>query len=176
MEKIWTNENDEEVLMKFNLSIDGEKKEFDIIEKEGGFELESENRKKSFTINKLWGRNLLIKDENNKIYDVFVDKLEEGHCVFFKGRSFVIRNATSRKKSGGFDIEGEVVIKSPLPGQIKKVFKNINDEVEEGDSILVLEAMKMENEIKSPKKGIVTSISVKEGDSVDPKVILFSVE
>ncbi len=162
--------------MKFSLSIDGEKRDFDILDNDGEFEFRSGDKRKIYTINKLWSRNILIKDENNKVYNVFVDKFEDGHCVFFKGRSFAIKSATSRKTGGGFDMEGEVVVKSPLPGLIKKIFKNENDEVEEGESILVLEAMKMENEIKSPKKGIIKRISVEEGGSVDPKAELFSVE
>lgn len=162
--------------MKFSLSIDGEKKEFHILDHDGEFELKIGDLKRKYTINKLWSRNILIKDEKNRVYNVFVDKLEEGHCVFFKGRSFTIKDATSRKTGGGFDMEGEVVIKSPLPGQIKKVFKKVNDEVDEGESILVLEAMKMENEIKSPKKGIIKRLSVEEGGSVDPNSVLFSVE
>lgn len=162
--------------MRFSLSIDGEKKEFDILENDEEFEFKFGDKSKKYTINKLWSRNILIKDENNKVYNVFVDKFEDGHCVFFKGRSFAIKDATSRKTGGGFDLEGEIVIKSPLPGQIKKIFKSENDEVEEGESILVLEAMKMENEIKSPKKGVIKKISVKEGDSVDPKAELFIVE
>ncbi len=162
--------------MKFNLSIDGEKKEFEILDKDGKYEFKYKDNKKKYSIDKLWGRNILIKDENNKVYNVFVEKFEEGHCVFFKGRSFTIKDATSRKQGVGFDIEGEVTIKSPLPGQIKKVFKKVDDEVEEGESILVLEAMKMENEIKSPKKGVLKKISVKEGGSVDPQTDLFTVE
>ena len=162
--------------MKFNLSIDGEKKEFEILDKDGVFEFRFGEKRKAYTIDKLWGRNILIKDDKNKVYNVFVEKFDEGHCVFFKGKSFTIKDATSRKKGGGFDVEGEITIKSPLPGQIKKVFKKVDDEVEEGESILVLEAMKMENEIKSPKKGVIKKISVKEGGSVDPQTDLFSVE
>ncbi|MEN8154162.1 MAG: acetyl-CoA carboxylase biotin carboxyl carrier protein subunit [Acidobacteriota bacterium] len=162
--------------MKFNLSLDGDKKEFEILDKDGEYEFRYEDKNKTYTIEKLWGRNILIKDDNNKVYNVFVEKFEEGHCVFFKGRSFTIKDATSRKHGGGFDIEGEITIKSPLPGQIKKVFKKVDDEVEEGESILVLEAMKMENEIKSPKKGVIKTLSVKEGGSVDPQAELFSVE
>ena len=101
--------------MKFNLNIDGEKREFEIVDNDGEYEFRSGDKKKSYTINKLWGRNFLIKDENNRVYNVFVDKHEEGHCVFFKGRSFTIKDATSRKIGGGFDVEGLVVIKSPLP-------------------------------------------------------------
>ena len=162
--------------MKFSLSIDGEKREFQILDQDGEFEFQLGGLKKKYRVDKLWSRNILIRDENNKVFNVFVDKHEDGHCVFFKGRSFTIKDATSRKTGGGFDMEGEVVIKSPLPGQIKKVFKKINDEVEEGESILVLEAMKMENEIKSPKKGTIKRLPVEEGGSVDPNTELFSVE
>jgi len=162
--------------MKFSFSIDGEKREIEIIDKEGEYEFRRGDIRKTYSIHKLWGRNILIKDENNKVYNVFVEKHEDGHCVFFKGRSFTVRDATSRKKGIGFDMEGKVTIRSPLPGQIRKVFKKAGDEVEAGDSILVLEAMKMENEIKSPKKGVIKSILVKESGSVDPNTELFTVE
>ncbi len=162
--------------MKFNLSINGEKREFEISEREGDYGFKLGENSEVYSINKLSGKNILIKDKNNKIYNVFVDKYEDGFCVFFKGKSFSIKDATSRKKGGSFDLEGEISIKSPLPGQIKKVYKKVNDKVEEGERILVLEAMKMENEIKSPKKGILTSLSVKEGGSVDPQTELFVVE
>ena len=68
--------------MKFNLSIDGEKKEFEILDKDGEFEFRMGEKIKTYTIDKLWGRNILIKDDNNKVYNVFVEKFEEGHCVF----------------------------------------------------------------------------------------------
>jgi len=162
--------------MKFNLSINGEKREFEIIDKEGSFNFKLGEKSEVYTIDKLWSKNILIRDSNSKVYNVFIDKHEEGFCVFFKGKSFVIKDATSRKKGGGFDLEGEIVVKSPLPGQIKKVYKKVNNKVEEGESILVLEAMKMENEIKSPKKGVLKKLSIKEGDSVDPQSELFIIE
>ncbi len=162
--------------MKFNLSIEGEKREFEVVSDGTDFEYKSGDLKRIFKIKKLWGNNILITDEKNRVFNVFVDKNGDGQVVFFKGKSFRIKDATSRKKGVGFDIEGEVVVKSPLPGQIKKIFKNVNDEVDKGESILVLEAMKMENEIKSPKKGKITKISVEENGSVDPQSELFTVE
>jgi len=57
-------------------------------------------------------------------------------------------------------------IGAPLSGNIWKVMVSVNQKVNEGDVLVILEAMKMETEIKSAKAGVVTEISVKEGDSV----------
>ncbi|MDB4838083.1 oxaloacetate decarboxylase, partial [Marinomonas sp.] len=60
---------------------------------------------------------------------------------------------------------GEAV-PSPLAGNIFKVLVSPGQQVEEGDTVMILEAMKMETEISAPKSGVVGSINVKEGDSV----------
>ena len=56
---------------------------------------------------------------------------------------------------------------APMPGLILDVFVNIGDEVKTGDKLLVLEAMKMENIIKSPGDGRIKSIIISKGESVD---------
>ncbi|SBS37965.1 Methylmalonyl-CoA carboxyltransferase 5S subunit [Marinomonas spartinae] len=57
-------------------------------------------------------------------------------------------------------------VPSPLSGNIFKVLVSVGQQVEEGDVIMILEAMKMETEISAPQSGVVASINVKEGDSV----------
>ena len=66
-----------------------------------------------------------------------------------------------------FDVGGVVAIDSPMPGKVIKILKKEGDEVKEGDGIVVIEAMKMENELKTPKPGKVKEIKVKEGDAVE---------
>ncbi len=61
---------------------------------------------------------------------------------------------------------GEVV-KSPMPGTILKVNVNQGQAVKEGDVLVILEAMKMENEIMAPKAGTVTQVIATKGSSVD---------
>ena len=61
---------------------------------------------------------------------------------------------------------GEVV-KSPMPGNILKINVTVGQKVNEGDTLLVLEAMKMENEIASPKAGTVAQIIVSKGTVVE---------
>ncbi|MBC7094877.1 acetyl-CoA carboxylase biotin carboxyl carrier protein subunit [Thermococcus sp.] len=62
---------------------------------------------------------------------------------------------------------GESVISAPMPGKILRVLVREGDQVKVGQGLLVLEAMKMENEIPSPKDGVVKRILVKEGETVD---------
>jgi len=61
---------------------------------------------------------------------------------------------------------GGSMIKSPLPGIILDVYVNVGDTVKPGQHVLMLEAMKMENNIDADKEGTVTDVRIKSGDSV----------
>ena len=61
---------------------------------------------------------------------------------------------------------GTYQIKSPLPGSIIKILVAVGDTVKKGDSLLIMEAMKMENNVLAEKDGVVKSIKVSVGDSV----------
>jgi biotin carboxyl carrier protein len=63
-----------------------------------------------------------------------------------------------------------------MPGRIVRVLAVQGDEVEAGQGIVVVEAMKMQNEMKAPRAGRVTSIAVKVGDSVNAGALLATVE
>jgi len=63
-------------------------------------------------------------------------------------------------------VDGPALVNSPMAGKIASVRTSVDSEVEEGESLMVLEAMKMQNEIASPKKGTVKELYVKHGDLV----------
>lgn len=62
---------------------------------------------------------------------------------------------------------GSETIAAPMPGTILSVNVKAGDSVKSGDVLLVLEAMKMENEIMAPRDGVVASVMVNKGESVD---------
>lgn len=74
--------------------------------------------------------------------------------------------ADKAKTSKPSERKGAGNIKAPLPGTIIKIFIKEGDIVKIGDTLLIMEAMKMENNITSDKEGKVTSLKVKDGDSV----------
>lgn len=63
-------------------------------------------------------------------------------------------------------------ILAPMPGKVLTVRRNVGDDVKAGDVVVILEAMKMENEITSNRDGKITEVRVKEGDSVDADDVL----
>ena len=67
-------------------------------------------------------------------------------------------------------------VKAPMPGMVLKIVKQVGDEVIQGDSILILEAMKMENDLRSHITGKIKSINVKEGMAVEKGFSLFTIE
>ncbi len=64
-------------------------------------------------------------------------------------------------------LEKEAVISAPFPAQVLSIKKNLGDNVREGEVLLILEAMKMEIEISSPRDGIIDEILVEEGKRVE---------
>lgn len=86
-----------------------------------------------------------------------------------------LRSLRSRQKSAG-DEKGPRKILAPMPGRIVRLLVAENSEVEAGQGIVVVEAMKMQNEIKSPKKGIVKKLSATPGAAVNPGDILAIVD
>jgi biotin carboxyl carrier protein len=63
-----------------------------------------------------------------------------------------------------------------MPGKVIKIMAKIGDKVEKGQTLLILEAMKMENEIKSGTNGTVKAIHVKAGDALENGVLMMEVE
>jgi biotin carboxyl carrier protein len=86
------------------------------------------------------------------------------------------RRLRLRAASVGFTAEGRQTIAAPMPGKVVKVFVKVGEAVTEGQGLVVIEAMKMENELKSPKAGTVVAVSAKEGTAVENGATLVVVE
>ncbi|WP_459211692.1 acyl-CoA carboxylase biotin carboxyl carrier protein subunit [Aquimarina rhabdastrellae] len=67
-------------------------------------------------------------------------------------------------------------IKAPMPGLILSVNAQIGQEIKEGDSLIIIEAMKMENNLTSPRDGVIKDITIKAGDTVEKNALLIEFE
>ncbi len=79
------------------------------------------------------------------------------------------------RRAQGAGGEGPQKLTAPMPGKVVRILVSEKDEVEAGQGVIVVEAMKMQNELKSPKKGIVSKVLAAEGSTVnagDPLVII----
>ena len=100
--------------------------------------------------------------------------------VFVGGRSYEVtvrdaRSLRSRKGVVAADA-GPLKVKASMPGKVVRVLTKPGDSVQAGTGILVIEAMKMQNELKAPKTGVVKKINVAEGAAVDAGQALAEVE
>ena len=71
---------------------------------------------------------------------------------------------------------GEAIIKAPMPGLVRGVVVNVGDNVAAKQGVVILEAMKMENELRTPRAGIVKEVRVKAGDKVEQGQVLLVVK
>jgi biotin carboxyl carrier protein len=104
----------------------------------------------------------------------------DGDGVVIGGRRFGFEVTDPRSLQGrrgaGAGTDGPRPVKAPMPGRTVRVLVAVGDEVEEGQALLVIEAMKMQNELKSPKTGRVARIAVGVGDAVGSGDVLVVVE
>jgi len=105
---------------------------------------------------------------------------EHGTIINYLGHSFTLkRNDILYSTDFFIDEEAEGSgnsVKSPMPGKLIKINVSIGDEVKKGESLLVVEAMKMENSIVAPRDGVVADIKAHLGDMVDGDTALLILE
>lgn len=76
------------------------------------------------------------------------------------------------RRHGSVEAEGRQQVVAPMPGKVIRVLVGTGEKVEAGQGLLVVEAMKMQNEIRSPKSGTVERVQVKEGQAVNAGEVL----
>jgi len=105
-----------------------------------------------------------------------------GWEILLKGRKFSVKVEDERERrlrlaSGQTEVKkGRIVLFSPMPGLVIDIPVREGDEVEEGDVLLILESMKMQNELRAPRDGIVSRIEVAVNDNVERKIPLLVLE
>jgi biotin carboxyl carrier protein len=109
------------------------------------------------------------------------DDRDDEVAVLLRGQVLRIDVADERRRrlravTAGFSVEGRQLIAAPMPGKVVKVLVKVDDEVKEGQGLVVVEAMKMENELKSPKAGKVVEVLAREGQAVELNARLVVVE
>jgi pyruvate carboxylase subunit B len=118
---------------------------------------------------------------NSRSYDTEVFPNNGRTSVFLLGRQFDClvedeRLAKVREVAGAAAAVSGAEIRAPMPGLIVKLLSNEGDQVKRGDSLIVVEAMKMENELKAPIGGRVARVYVDGGQAVDKGELLITLE
>ena len=167
------------------------------------YEISLENRTATIDLLNKAGSKALIAVDGNK-YEIDIVEVENGvYSILYNGSSYnveLIEGATSRKyivntfsrtfnveiidaeakyqqsRLLGHEHEGENDISSPMPGKVVKIPVRVNDNVVSGQTLIVVEAMKMQSEFKASGDKMVKEILVREGDTVDAHQIMMKLE
>ncbi len=133
----------------------------------------------------------IFDDENGFTYILFkrkkylaeiVEKTQNKYTVLINGVSytFSIESPISYKRKKYLEKNKSKsrneLVAAPMPGKIVDVLIEIGDKVKEGESLIILEAMKMQNEIGSPASGTVSKIFIKVGDIVNKEDVLVEIQ
>ncbi len=147
------------------------------------FELSQEQLDNLNSINLSDSQLHILKDDISYRTEIVSDDfLNRNYTVNVNGTEFQVNIATPLDqliKELGFEIgAGKQInaIKAPMPGLILNINVEVGQEVQENDSLLVLEAMKMENNFSSPRAGVIKSILVSKGDAVEKGQLLIEFE
>jgi biotin carboxyl carrier protein len=114
-------------------------------------------------------------------YEGVVDERDDTYHVLIAGDMYEVQvtDERSRRLASAFmafgDTGGEVSIRAPMPGLIVSVPVEEGQVVSKGETIVVLESMKMENELKAPRDGTIHRVNVKPGDNVEQNKVLVSI-
>jgi len=115
----------------------------------------------------------------NKVYEITTTKLSnEKYSFLLDGHNFETTVRTNLKEKAVEYLRNKEKlthrdeVTAPMPGLIVSLKKKKGDEVKIGESILILEAMKMENDLRSPATGIIKQVNFKEGDNVEKGAVI----
>jgi len=118
---------------------------------------------------------------NGRSHEIGADFASDGYIIFSGSRSarYVVEDyeiARMKKKAGIDDRARLKIVAAPMPGLIVTVNCKPGDKIKKGEPLLVMEAMKMENDIKSPVPGKIKAVSVSAGENVDKGQTLVELE
>jgi biotin carboxyl carrier protein len=123
------------------------------------------------------GLSLLVNGES---FEVRHERIGESLRIFVRGRAYECsvrdpRSLRTRKRAGLADA-GEQKLTASMPGKVVRIIAGVGDKIAAGQGILVIEAMKMQNEVRSPKEGQLKKLLVREGANVVAGEVLAIIE
>jgi len=162
----------------YDISIDGKNHRLDLNQVEGRWTCRLDGRE--IAVDAVLARpDVLSLRIDNKAYEVKCERVGGEMHLWVGSVRFAaeVRDPRSfRGRVRAADDHGPKKLLAPMPGRVVRVLVSQGAEVEAGTGVLVVEAMKMQNEVKSPKKGTVQKIMATEGAAVNAGDVLAIVE
>ncbi len=108
-----------------------------------------------------------IVEHQNQFYKVFITESEDQIYVTINGKNYIFTKKKEETKSFNYTHVHIREIVAPLPGTLTKLYVKKDQVVKQGEILLIIESMKMENQILSPRDAIIEEVYVKEGQKIE---------
>jgi len=167
--------------MRYVAEVDGKTYRVDIDEVGDALQLQIDGQKIAADLRQVTEPSLFSLIKDGQSYEVFAELTEKGYVVVIAGERFVVNVADERSlrlanvQKRDVERRGDMDIKSPMPGLVVDVHVQVGDTVKAGQPLVILVAMKMENEIRAFEGGTVKAVNVQKGDKVDVGQSLVSI-
>lgn len=164
--------------MKYYATIDEQTSEIEINQKG---ELCIDGKCEAVDFQRIGGSSVYSLLLRNASYEALVEARDDCYEVLVQGTLYRIRVQDERMRrlaqaARGFaPPSGEIAIRAPIPGLIVAVPVENGQAIEEGEVLVILESMKMENELKAPRAGVVSQVRVQSGQSVEQHETLVAI-
>ncbi|NOY78530.1 MAG: biotin/lipoyl-binding protein [Calditrichaeota bacterium] len=167
--------------MKYFVTIEDKEYEFDLNGNHDRPTLILENQPIPVDFKKIGDSSVYSLLLDGQSYEVWVQPQNGTFQIGIEGASYLAKVEDERKRllkqltHSDAKAEGVVPIHAPMPGLVVRISVEKGTSVEKGQGLMVIEAMKMENEIKAPVAGVIQSIGVKQGEAIDKNALLLEI-
>ena len=161
--------------MKYITTLNGQKYEIEI-QRDGKLLVNGSERSVDFR--QVGDSSLFSIVTQDRSHEVVIEERDDEYEVLMEGRLFTANVMDERaqllasRRVGVTVDSGEISIKCPMPGMIVAIIVSEGQEIKAGQTLVILESMKMQNELKAPRDGVVQRIHIEAGNSVEQGKVL----
>ncbi|HSE30184.1 MAG TPA: acetyl-CoA carboxylase biotin carboxyl carrier protein subunit [Pyrinomonadaceae bacterium] len=168
--------------MKLRTELNGEQCELTLELRDSRVTADICGRKYLLDVRQL-GDDAFLLFEGGRVFEFHVNPHHASKTLFdvaIRGKNHLVTVIDPRRlrtdEDSARDHHGKAEIAAPMPGKVVRVLVEAGQDVEVGSGLVVVEAMKMQNEMRSPRAGVVVSINVSAGDTVEAGTLLVVIE
>jgi biotin carboxyl carrier protein len=167
------------ITMEFELLLEDKTYKISIEKKGEKYSVDFGNKKKEFDCQVI-SPNCLSMEIDGHLQIIYMAEGENKKYIFFQGEQFILHEKDTtrakRKEEESGLAEGKQIVYAPMPGRVLKILVSEGERVKKKQSLVIVEAMKMEHEIKSALDGVVKKVNFKENQMVDTEEPIIELE
>jgi biotin carboxyl carrier protein len=159
--------------MKYFAEVGGQKLELEVEERGEDLEVKISDKTMLANLQRVSAPSLYSLILDNASHEVFVERRDGNYIVLIAGEQYTVNIQDERTRrlaavsAATRPQEDEIVVKAPMPGLVVSLAVSPGDVVQKGQGLVVLEAMKMQNELRAPRQATVKLVNVQQGARVE---------